>query len=63
MSTQVWEFDVGVSTHTWLRRGVPVVTYRRVTVLADDYLTASLTAHAMAAGPDDAMVTELLLRV
>lgn len=58
-----WEFDVGVTRHAWLRRGVPVVAYRRVTVLAADYLDASLTAYAMAAGPDDAMVTELLLRV
>lgn len=58
----VWEFDIAVSTHDLLRRGVTVADYRRVTVEADDYSDASLTAYAMAAGPDDAMVTDILWR-
>lgn len=58
----VWEFDVAVSTHAWLRRGETVLDYRRVTVLADDYTEASLTAYAMAAGPDDVSVTDILWR-
>lgn len=58
----VWEFDVAVSTHDLLKRGVTVADYRRVTVLADDYPDASLTAYAMASGPDDVVVTDLLVR-
>lgn len=58
----VWEFDVAVSTHGWLRRGEPVLDYRRVEVLAGDYLEAGLLAYAMAAGPDGAVVTDLMWR-
>lgn len=59
---RTWEFDVAVSTHDWLRRGEPVLDYRRVEVLASDYAEASLTAYAMAAGPDDVVVTDLMWR-
>lgn len=58
----LWEFDVAVSTHDWLRRGETVLDYRRVEVLAEDYLEAGLLAYAMAAGPNDAVVTDLLWR-
>jgi hypothetical protein len=58
----VWAFDVAVSTHDWLRRGEPVLDYRRVEVLAEDYAEAGLTAYAMAAGPDDVVVTDLMWR-
>lgn len=58
----VWAFDVAVSTHDGLRRGEVALDYRRVEVLADGYLDASLTAYAMAAGPDGAVVTDLLWR-
>jgi hypothetical protein len=57
-----WEFDVAVSTHDGLRRGEAVLDYRRVAVLAEDYLEAGLLAYAMAAGPDDAVVTDLMWR-
>lgn len=58
---QDWDFDVGVSTHDWLKRGVLVVAYSRVTVRAASYAAASLTAYAMAAGRGFE-VTELLWR-
>jgi hypothetical protein len=57
-----WEFDVAVSTHNWLKRGVTVLDYRRVTVASPSYLDASLCALQMASGPDDAVVTDILWR-
>lgn len=57
-----WEFDVAVTTHALLQRGIAVADYRRVTVLGGDYREASLTAYAMAAGPDDVVVTDILWR-
>lgn len=44
----VWEFDVGVTTHEQLRRGVLVDHYVLVRVEAPSYLEASLTAIQMA---------------
>lgn len=60
--TAEWEFDVGVSTHELLRAGVVVHHYRRVTMLADGYSEASLTAYCLAA-VDGVQVTELLWRL
>lgn len=60
--SHIWEFDVAVSSHDWLRRGEPVLDYRRVEVLADGYAEAGLIAYAMAAGPDDVVITDLLWR-
>lgn len=57
----IWEFDVAVSTHDLLRRGVCVADYRRVTVEAVGYLDASLAALQIAAA-DGAMPTDLLYR-
>lgn len=57
----IWEFDVDVSTHALLRRHVLVADRRRVVVLADDWLDASLTAYALASC-DDAVVTDLWWR-
>lgn len=48
-TTTEWEFDVGVSTHDWLKEGVTVHHYTRVQVAADDHQTASLIALEMAA--------------
>ena len=59
----MWEFDVAVSTHDLLRRGVVVADYRRVVIEAESYEDASLTAYGMAAGPDGAVITDLLLRI
>lgn len=58
-----FEFDVAVSTHDWIQRGVTALQYRRVTVGSDTYLDASLTALQMACGPEDHLVvTDLLWR-
>ena len=62
LDSTIWDFDVAVSTHDWLQRGVPVVSYRRVTVTASTYLDASLCALQMACGPDDVVVTDILWR-
>ncbi len=60
--TVIWEFDVAVTTHDLLRRGVTVADYRRVIVLAEDYGEASLAAYAMASGPDGVVVADMLWR-
>lgn len=57
-----WEFDVAVSSHDWLRVGVAVHHYRRVTVAAPTYSEAALTALEMAA-LDGAMPTDILFRL
>lgn len=57
-----WEFDVGVSTHDLLRRGVTVRHYTRVSVVASSYVEAQLTACQLAAC-GGWMPTEALLRV
>lgn len=57
-----WEFDVAVSTHDWLKRGVTALDYRLVTVASGSYLDASLCALQMAGGPDGAVVTDILWR-
>ena len=44
-----WEFDVGVTTHDLLREGVTVRHYTRVTVVAEHYTVARLTACQVAA--------------
>lgn len=56
-----WEFDVDVSTHDLLKRGVTVADRRRVTVEADDYLEASLLAYGLAA-VDGVQVTDIWWR-
>lgn len=57
-----WEFDVAVSTHDLLKRGVTVANWRRVEVLAESYSEASLTALGMACGPGETMPTDILWR-
>lgn len=59
--SDIYEFDVGVSTHDRLRRGERVAAYRRVTVAGDSYTDAALLACQMAAC-DGAMPTDLLWR-
>ena len=59
--SSVYEFDVDVSTHDMLKRGVLVADRRRVTVVADDYRTASLVALQLAA-TDGALPTDLWWR-
>lgn len=59
----VWEFDVAISTHDWLRRGVCALDYTRVTVLADSYLDASACAIQLAeCAPGDTLATDVLWR-
>lgn len=65
MTMMRWEFDVDVSTHNLLRRGVVVADRRRVVLLlsdGDDYLVASLVAYALAC-VDGVQVTNLWLRL
>lgn len=57
----VWEFDVAVSTHDRLKRGVTVAAWRRVTVWSESYTDASLAALQLAAA-DGAMPTDILGR-
>lgn len=64
--TEVAEFDVAVSTHDYLRRGVVALQYRRVYVLVDDQtspLEASLAALQLASCGGDVVVTDLLWRL
>jgi hypothetical protein len=56
-----WEFDVDVSTHELLRRGVLVADRRRVTVSSDGYGDASLAAVQLAS-VDGATPTDLWWR-
>lgn len=58
----VWEFDVGITTHEHLQQGDLVLDYRRVTVLAEDYPQAMLTAYYLAALPDEPVITDILWR-
>ena len=44
-----WEFDVAVSSHDELKRGITVAGYVRVQVAAPDHCEASLVAAQMAA--------------
>jgi len=57
----VWEFDVGVTTHELLRRGVLVDHYVLVRVAAGSYLEASELAIQM--GFVVGYATECLLRI
>jgi len=59
----VWEFDIAVTTHKLLKQGITVAAYRQITVLAATYTDASLIAYALAAAPDNATVTDILLRL
>lgn len=45
----VWEFDVGVTTHDLLRVGVTVRHYTRVSVFAQSFTEARLIACQLAA--------------
>lgn len=60
--TEVYEFDVDVSTHGHLRRGVTVADRRRVTVLAASYQEATLVACQLAEAVDDAIATNIWWR-
>jgi hypothetical protein len=63
---QTAEFDVAVTTHDGLRRGVTALQYRRVVVLVDDQtsaLEASLAALQLASCGDDVVATDVLWRL
>lgn len=62
MTDHVWEFDVGVSTHDFLREGIVVHHYTRVTVAAATYPSAVAIAGEMAAC-GGWMPTEALVRL
>ena len=57
-----YAFDVGVSTHDLLKRGVVVLMYFRVIILASSYQEAELTAYYMVTGSTPYEITELLFR-
>lgn len=61
--SDTWEFDVDVSTHDLLRRGIVVADRRRVHVVANDYLEAALAACQLASSVDDAFATDVWLRI
>lgn len=56
-----YEFDVDVSTHDLLKNGVVVADRRRVCVVGESYLNASLTALQLAV-VDGALPTDLWWR-
>lgn len=41
---EIWEFDVGVTTHEWLQRGVTVLQWVRVRVWSDSAMEAHVLA-------------------
>lgn len=56
----VWVFDVAVSTHSLLQRGITAAQQRRVSVVAARYGEAALLACQLAAAVDGAMPTDLV---
>jgi hypothetical protein len=60
---QVFTFDVGVTTHDLLKRGVTVHHYRRVDVAAEDHTEAAVIACQMAGIAQDFYVTDCLVRI
>lgn len=58
---EVWEFDVGVTTHDALKEGHTVLWWFNTRVLAEDYMEASLVAAQMA-HVGDLYVTECRYR-
>jgi hypothetical protein len=46
---EVWEFDVGVTTHDALKEGHTVLWWLNTRVLAENHMTASLVAAQMGA--------------
>lgn len=64
--TQTAEFDVAVTTHDYLKRGVTALQYRRVVVLVNDQtsaLEASLAAIQVASCGGDVVATDVLWRL
>jgi hypothetical protein len=59
---QVFNFDVGVTTHDLLKQGVTVDHYRRVVVAAEDYTETAVIACQMAGIAQDLYVTDCLVR-
>ncbi len=59
----IFEYDVAVSSHDWLKQGVTIHHWTRITVAAETELEARLIACELGSCGTSLMVTDVMIRL